>query len=238
MKWIRLVQLMTFTILVASILGLAFVSAEVQTLGTFKQNTCIQLLQTCGNCTFNNITSVRIEGNSTSLTSQVVMTRTGTEYNHSFCESNISTKYIVNGFGDPNGETTVWAYDFFVNPTGLETSDANTATLNRAVWFFVIIGLLLLVGVFVAKSMPVRSTLFVLSFIFFLISLNLISVTIQDSVVSPRIIEFIDSFTAISFILYWFAAGLIFIIWILTFLNTIFLKRNVRRMERAEGFGG
>lgn len=96
---------------------LPLVNAEVQTLGTFKYGDCIILKQTCSNCTYNNITSI-LYPNSSLAVVNVAMTKSGTEYNYTFCNTTELGNYIVNGFGDLNGVVTVWAYDFNITTTG------------------------------------------------------------------------------------------------------------------------
>lgn len=104
-------------ILVIGILLIGFGSAEVQHLGVFKQNDCIKLIQICGNCTYNNITSIMLP-NSTSITTQVAMTKVLTEYNYTYCSTSQLGTYIVNGFGNENGIVSVWSYDFNITSTG------------------------------------------------------------------------------------------------------------------------
>lgn len=94
------------------------VLSEIQTLGTFKQYTCVHLKQTCANCTFVNVTSVNVDATSTQVSSHVPMTKIGTEYNSTFCNTTYIGKYIVNLLGDPDGTYTVVAYDFSITPTG------------------------------------------------------------------------------------------------------------------------
>jgi hypothetical protein len=105
------------------ILLIPFVFGEVQTLGTFKINECIDLKQTCSNCTYNNISSV-VAPNSSILLSNVKMNKSGTHFNYSFCKASALGEYIVNGYGDVDGILTIWAYDFEVTPTGTNTTQA------------------------------------------------------------------------------------------------------------------
>lgn len=98
-----------------------FSSAEIQTLGTFQQYKCIDLVQICGNCTYVNITSIKLP-NSTVALSNVVMTKDRTNYNYTYCSPPLLGEYIVGGVGDDNGVNTVWTYNFFVTSTGLAMS--------------------------------------------------------------------------------------------------------------------
>lgn len=107
-------------------------SAAEETLGVFKQGTCINLLQSCSNCTYNNITSVIAPNSDTALT-EVEMTRTGTLYNYNFCSTSQIGKYIVNGFGNDDGIISTWTYDFEITPSGYK---------NSLGFYFVVIALL------------------------------------------------------------------------------------------------
>ena len=105
-----------------SILFLAAgVGATVETLGTFKQGTYIELLQSGSNFTFCNISSVRNpDSTSISSTKNVQMTKDINEYNYtldSVYTDNLGT-YIVNGFCSNGTSDIVWAYDFKVTPSG------------------------------------------------------------------------------------------------------------------------
>lgn len=109
-----------FVIILTSI-----VSAEQQSLGLFRINECISLEQTCANCTLSNITSVNYPNSSQAL-GQVVMTKIGTEFNYTFCNTSGEGQYIVSGIGDPDGTITTWIYDFDVTATGIEFTTAKS----------------------------------------------------------------------------------------------------------------
>ncbi len=111
--------LLTF-IFVLFLISLA--SAEIQSLGTLKQNDNVNLIQTCGSCTFNNITSV-LYPNSSIAISNVQMTKEGTFYNYTFSDTNTLGNYIVNGVGDLGGIDTVWNYDFEITPSGFKITN-------------------------------------------------------------------------------------------------------------------
>ena len=112
-------------ILIFSIILISFVSAQQQSLGSVKQNDCIQVIQTCSDCTYNNISRV-LYPNKTVVLSNVAMTKDDTYYNYTFCNTSTLGNYIVNGYGDLGGTKTSWTYDFEVTPTGflLETSES------------------------------------------------------------------------------------------------------------------
>lgn len=114
------------------------ISATQQTFGTFKINEEISLIQTCSNCTFNNITAI-ISPNSTKVVENVIMTKQGTFYNYTFSGVNQKGEYIINGIGDLDGVITIWSYNLFVTKTGTEFN------ISEAVTYFILaFGVLLL----------------------------------------------------------------------------------------------
>lgn len=127
------------------ITGFACASSEIQTLGTYRQYQCVNLVQICSNCTYVNITNV-MGPNSLTVLGQQQMTKVGTNYNYSFCGTSVLGNYIVNGFGDIDGTTTVWAYDFNISPT--EGNENNTTLFL----IFIIASAVLLVIAFVFEN--------------------------------------------------------------------------------------
>ena len=106
-----------------------------------KQNTCLNLIQTCGLCTQNNITNV-LYPNTTQAVGIVEMTKDGGVYNYTFCNTSEIGTYVVNGIGDLEGDGigVIWRYTFEVNPTGgLEKN-----TTMFLIFIFVSTGLLLI----------------------------------------------------------------------------------------------
>lgn len=145
----------------------------------------------------------------------------------------------------PNGEYTARAecidsningtstFIYEVNPTGIRPSDQKSSAINRGIWYpFIIASLLFLAFLFVKADVPVKWTFFGISVIFFLISLNILFVDLQDQVVNPALESFFDGFTAISWIFYWFVGGLLIIMWAFTFLNTWLFKKNLEATRR------
>ena len=126
------------------IIGLFFiegVDAEIESLGSVKQNDCIELIQSCSNCTFTNITSV-VYPNKTKIVLGELMTKQGVEYNYSFCKTSIIGNYIVNGFSDVDGINTVWGYDFDVTGNG-KPKPAGSIVVLFTLCFLVIISFML-----------------------------------------------------------------------------------------------
>ena len=126
-------------IFLAIIIFITFISAETQTLGVFKQGDCVQLMQICSNCSYNNISSV-LYPNSTLASGEVAMIKTGTNFAYTFCNTSMLGKYIVNGFGDVEGYVTVWAYDFNITTTGNNAPYTIPLFLGLAAFILLIMG--------------------------------------------------------------------------------------------------
>ena len=99
------------------VLAIPFLSASIGSLGTFKQYSCVNLLQTCVDCTYNNISSVTLP-NGVGALGLTAMAQSGIEFTHSFCNTTLSGTSNVNGFGDAGGAMTKWNYVFEVTPSG------------------------------------------------------------------------------------------------------------------------
>jgi len=121
-------QLKKLLILLLFIVVISSVDATVETLGTFEQGECLDLLQVGYGLTTCNITSVTYP-NSTGAIGEVAMTKLGTEYSYNFCLTDPLGTYIVNGFCSNGTETVVWAYDFDVTPNG-EIMTVGKALIN------------------------------------------------------------------------------------------------------------
>ena len=121
------------------IMAIGLVSAT-DSLGTFKQNDCINLIQNCNNCSVVNITKLTYP-NSTAAVTNIGMTADGTSFNYTFCQTPIVGTYFVSGFGDLDGVNTVWTYTFDITPLG------DNSTSNIGFYFFIIVTLFILLTI-------------------------------------------------------------------------------------------
>lgn len=104
-------------ILIGLMFLIPFVNAEVQTLGTFQQQQCISLVQTCANCSYVNVTTIKYpDGKLSNVNAD--MTKTGTVYNYTFCDTNQLGYYVYNTLGNPEGILVVAPVDFLITPSG------------------------------------------------------------------------------------------------------------------------
>lgn len=92
-------------------------SATQQSLGTFKQDSEIQLTQTCSSCSEINFTKVTYPDNTEAL-GNVQANKDGSVFTYPFNNTDQLGEYLVYGIGDVDGEDTVFAYSFKITPTG------------------------------------------------------------------------------------------------------------------------
>ena len=105
--------------LILSIFLISIASAAISDLGNFKRFDCVNLPQTCPDCTYNNISKIT-NSESTIVLTEVIMTKDDTYYNYTFCNTTTLGKYTVNGFGDEGGTLDTWEYYFYITETGKE----------------------------------------------------------------------------------------------------------------------
>jgi len=106
-------------ILLFGIFFLSFTSAAIFDLGDFKRYDCIDLPQTCPDCTYNNITRI-LDSEGTTVLTEVMMTKDDTYYNYTFCNTTTLGKYTINGHGDEGGTLENWEYYLHVTEKGKE----------------------------------------------------------------------------------------------------------------------
>jgi len=144
---------LTFALILFS---LTFVCAEVQTLGIFKSNECINLKQLCSNCTYSNITSVTLPQDAGNALTNVEMTKDGNEYEYSFCNTSRIGQYIVNGVSDVDGIDTAWAYDFYITTTGYQATTPQSIITFFGIFLLTIISIVFLIMAWVLKTPSVK----------------------------------------------------------------------------------
>ena len=132
----------------------SFGSAVEQDLGTAIRGSCINLVQTCDSCTYNNISRVLYPNSTEALTSEQVMTVSGIYYNYSFCSTDAIGEYVVLGHGDLNGEDTIWDYTFEITREG-ESISTPKAIMYTGLLF--VLAFLFIVSTWVIFILPSKN---------------------------------------------------------------------------------
>lgn len=106
-------------------------------LGTFRQNDCIPLHQTCSNCSYVNLTTISYP-NATIQNINAVMTKSGTDYNYTFCSTSLLGTYSYNTLGDLNGNSAIELINFSVTEGG-DTFDISQSIIILGQMGFIIL---------------------------------------------------------------------------------------------------
>lgn len=102
-------------------------------LGTYPQNSCIQI-KTILNSTTANISSISYPNSTIILTNQA-MTKVGSTFNYTFCNTSTLGTYVYDYFDDKGN---VYVNDFTITSTGYE------ASISQSITMFIIIGILII----------------------------------------------------------------------------------------------
>jgi len=108
-------------LIICLMLGIFLISLASSSLGTFKQNDCVNI-KTILNTTSVNISTISYP-NSSIVVSNEEMTKNGKTFNYSFCNTNTLGIYLYDYF-DAEGNTYV--NDFKVTPNGKEFTSQNS----------------------------------------------------------------------------------------------------------------
>ena len=113
-------KIILLTLIVGMFL-LSFTTASIPNLeGAFTPGSCLDLPQTCPDCTYNNISKIIVMTTTDIITvsGEVIMTKDGTDYNYTFCNTTLVGDYVVHGYGDVGGTKDTWEYEFKITKTG------------------------------------------------------------------------------------------------------------------------
>jgi hypothetical protein len=122
-----------------------------ESLGTFQKGDCIELIQTCSNCTYINL-SIAYPNSTIAVSDDSMNNLTSINYNYSFCDTNKTGIYNVNGYGDQNGAISLWNYNFKVTENGLEEPSGIVTSLFIILLFAVIFGIFITFFIIVTKT--------------------------------------------------------------------------------------
>jgi len=127
---------------------ISFASASLDSLGTFKQNDCINISQTCASCTYVNISSISNNQDS-NLALNVEMVSIGDgEWRYEFCDTEEIGRYDVRGMADLSTVDTGFAVYFDI------TYGGDSVSSSQATLYFILI--MVLIFVFVITILGIK----------------------------------------------------------------------------------
>ncbi len=223
-------------LLILMLLMIPLVSAEV-----YQTGSTVDIKQPCFNggnfCSSNAICNLTVfTPKNVDLVGGLGMTNQGAFHNYTLNstqlnESGIYTYCMTCVDGDINGSS---CFEFTINPPGINPSQSRTESVTRSIYMFFALAILLFIGSFFVELAPLKWSMIIIGGIFVIISVNVLSVALQDEVVNSNLERLFDVVTASSILLYWFAAGLIFIIWTITILTSIVSRQDAKKIARFE----
>jgi hypothetical protein len=212
-------------------------AADIETSYVFRQHEYVNFRFRCYDtnvnyCTSTTLLLINVESpNGTNALDNQSLTANSSYFNVSL-PTNETGRYSAI-ISSPSSVNTLSEFTYIVNPQGIEATSQRTLTMSLGIFFFILLGTLLFTAfLYTQQKRPVKWTYFIFSVILFVASLSLISVMLSDAVVNPNLETFFDGVSAIAFYFYWFAAGLLILMWIFTFFNTWILKKNLRNAQR------
>lgn len=161
----------------------------------------------------------------------VSMTRNGTFFNYTAPNTPTLGVYKVSTFCHDAITNGYSNFDFYV---GYPSTDVQQTSTSIAIIVLIIIGVVLFVSFFLTQSIPFKWSFFLFGLLFFVIALNVVSISLTNEAGSENIRNIFDQLGAICYYIYWFIGGLLLMIWIFTTIASI---SDRQRMKQAEEVG-
>jgi hypothetical protein len=224
-----------FFILIVSMGG---VSAEQGTLGCFKQDYPANLIQTCDDCGFNNITTILL-GDKTLIVINEPMQKdsSGKFYNYTLNSTYSLGTYQINGVGNDSSGSN-WNFDIQVTPNGLCQS---TSQGIGSMIYLVLMVILMFVFGFLGFRLAKTQNLWIFGIFFMFLSLlflvyntwlgyeyHRLFTGLQDSSIPETIFYIFLMLLVLGFLI---SLALLFLRWKEVFR---YIKREIKRKESSK----
>lgn len=218
---LKVLMLMLF---LTSIVGAAITQ---ESFGTFKNGECINLIQTCPDCSYVNITSVLYPNFSLAM-EESAMIKLGTTYSKAFCNTSVDGDYIVNGVGDLGGVDTIWVYTFKITPSG--NSLSTSSSIVQGIMLFIMFGATLMFLFFgtITEVAGVKLFFNILGYISMFLTVGAGYVLLQSSEVQSNVSGLVHAML--------FIIGIVLII-IMFFVFINQTRQALQLMRVNKGFG-
>lgn len=204
------------------------VSAQEQSsLGVFQRDSCVDLKQTCTNCSYVNITTVILPDASEAL-GQVEMQKTGTVYNYTFCNTSQIGQYVYWTIGDPDGtQSNPYGVSFVITKTGQIFENSFSVPLLLPILFILLTSAFFLFMAFRVNFQSAKTVLIGLAGVFLLFGI-IYSLNITNDVLTG-----FDSITGGFGVFY---RIILIITWLIFFLLVAYLLvMSAERIKKIRG---
>ena len=150
-------------------------------LGTFKQNECVEIKQTCSSCTYVNF-SVSYPNSTRILTNQELNEEGGGLWTYDFCNTSFNGRYEVTGEGDLRGVATSFSTYFIINPAGsISMTSGEGLGLIGSLLVIIVTGLFFFGLSFRTNQPVIKLGLVILSSLILFMSIFYSTIIIQQS---------------------------------------------------------
>lgn len=122
---------------------------------------------------------------------------------------------------------------FEVTNNGLPHSESRTQSMTNGVWVLFSIFIVMFLGyLFVSAKSPIKWTFFLIAMMFLMQTLYILFTSMSNEIVGSNIENYFSFLASASSILFWFAFGLLAIMWFLTTLQSLLLKKKNKDKEK------
>lgn len=216
---------------IALILSINLISA-IDTLPTVKKGDCINIPQVCSNCTYNNISSIAVQGNTSTnylLRGEYSMEKVGITYNYTFCNTTIYGTYLIDGHGDLDGLDTNWGgISFVVNGSGQDLTSQQTTLIIILLVALLIVAIFLVFLSFIFKHPGTKIFFMALAVVTIIVFVGMINANASIYLAEfPTLINVYDNYYIVTITLSG-AAMLGLIVWFIYYAFTLFNKSRGR----------
>ena len=131
------------------LISITFINAQISELPPVKINTCIDIPQSCSNCTYVNISTITDSASPHNVYYiEKRMTKTGNHFNYTFCNNSILGDYIIEMHGNPIGyDYNIPPIKYTVTQTGtVQTTSQGIASLGYLILIICLIIFLAIIG--------------------------------------------------------------------------------------------
>lgn len=207
---------------------LSLASAQQQDLGTFQQYSDIELIQTCSNCSYVNITNIKL-ANLSILNINEEMTKNDIFYNWTLISNYTDSlgDYYVTGFGDLDGDITSFIYSFSVTPSGTEVSSAFAVPLLIPILLTILFSLLFFFLATKINGFVYKWVFIIFGAFSFVLTVSFSILAARDSLWGfPVLYNFVDVIYKIFIIFTPVSAVIVSIITMIFIIKTVFNKKG------------
>lgn len=211
---------------------LPLVSAELTDIGILKQGECINLAQTCSNCSYVNLTSVIYPNSSINIIGKN-MNKYGNDYLFNYCNTTSAGDYRYTVCGDKDGTLDCNNIKFKITPTGFPFAGNLLEVFLILLFIFVCLSSLFYLVINIIKLITQEQTIYET-----LMSLGSYTLLLLFYYFSSNFLmySFMTSFSLVMIKTLWFTNGFLpFLALIITMIKKSFDKHKFIGIDELTG---